>query len=626
MATADEDVESFARDFVLNLIQDVHQRDNLPLNSEVVRADTRRPRQKPTPKIAPHIRVFDLGDESGWRLLHNTFVFGSGTNVFPWSRCLSILRGHEAKTAVAEEYYVDLDYRSEFASFYAHLDAQRRSSTVRVHFFSEPVTGGRVPVLTKKQARSYLGYIVCREGDLPLVSRAMIRKPSYIDESTAVTEPVHFFGQVLHIEAVPFMQQDERFAVCAQVAVWVACYTAFRRGTVERRLIADLVNLSSQVQSLRPRIPEGLPVAQVAKLFNEVGFRTFNYPTPVAALTDFPPLSAAQLGAVGDRAMDLAGEVGDAPVRPADVDVGSFVVDLYTYLNGRTPKEDDDEEHYDALKRRTNALLDELLDYLAAPYIRSGWPIYAGTSDHALVICGRRVDDSGTSYFVHDDQTGPYLAAASLVELSREGLECQAGIEEPETEDAGDLPAPRIDDGLDCLTRMRAGEFDDIDRAIYSIVIPCPPRVLLPASEAHSHALELVGQFAGEVDLQNSGSALLDAHGTRVSLLMGIDYKQRRREYARKHKDPAGGRVFASVQLAEWVLLVEGTTDGGMVLWEVVYDASSGGGQPRMQLVRMLERVIAVYPKFGDFAESSTIATTSFPPCPIPSRVAKTLL
>jgi hypothetical protein len=231
-------------------------------------------------EINTHATAIPLQSQQQWDSFHLSCTAGKGGNLKPWFRCISLLRSCGAQAAVSESYYVCLDYRSEFASFYAHIDAPRRSFTTRLHFFGEEVGPADIINLSEGQRRSYLGYIVCREGDLPLVGRTVLSAPAYIDESTAIAEPVNFFGQKLMVHGVPFMQQDQRFAVCSHVAAWVLHYSAFRRGVQERRHIADLVGMAGPIHPLRPRVSDGLTEGQVSQMLNELGFRTAIYHTP----------------------------------------------------------------------------------------------------------------------------------------------------------------------------------------------------------------------------------------------------------------------------------------------------------------------------------------------------------
>ena len=152
-----------------------------------------------------------------------------------------LLQSHNAATCIIEHHYVCLDHRSEVSAFYSQLDETVKYSSVRLHFFSKKVTRRDLMSIPND---AYLGYIVMRSSGMPPIVRAMLRPP--VGVLTAATEEhVNFFGQKLRIEAVPFMQQDTRYATCAHAAAWMIHYAAFRHGVVERRLISDLVSTGS---------------------------------------------------------------------------------------------------------------------------------------------------------------------------------------------------------------------------------------------------------------------------------------------------------------------------------------------------------------------------------------------
>lgn len=210
--------------------------------------------------------------DSSWSALASEFIGSRRDNIGPWLRCLGLLRGLGAKTVVIEHHYVCLDHKSEYTHFYAHADQPRSTTAVRLHFFGKPVSATQVTQLSGDQKDSYLGYIVCRRGGLPIVSRAMIKWPrEYIDECAAIEENANFLGQKLTIEGVPFMQQDERFAVCIHVAAWTLAYSAYRRGLTARRLISDIVR-TSRSDGMAIATPEGLTFDKLEQFLRNLDF------------------------------------------------------------------------------------------------------------------------------------------------------------------------------------------------------------------------------------------------------------------------------------------------------------------------------------------------------------------
>jgi len=618
-------------------------------------------------RISTHAQVLPLLSDTDWNHLHQRFARLRKDNLKPWFRCIGLLRGLDAKSVVVETYYVCLDYKSEYASFYAHLDAPRQSWTVRLHFFAGQVSEDDVVDLTDDLRKSYLGYIVCREGDLPLVGRCMIALPSYLTElryapeTSAIVETVNFYGQRLSVRGVPFMQQDQRFAMCAHVAVWTLNYSAYRRGTVERRLIADLVGLAGSIHPLRPRTSDGLSDQQVATMLSELGFRTTIFATPnlTSAYSSLPRVQANE---IPDELATHLGQELEADLGNRDLDVTSLITTrLEDYVNeadestatppGGTGVPTRTGPQQTTLPHAADAVVDPehptiralhgLLDYLVTPYVRSGWPVYCGTSEHALVLCGRAIVGSRPVHFVHDDQCGPYLLTDSLPTVSRDGLRYQSGfpVDMASTEQVASPPIDRVLEHIGAADGLAGLRNEDMTHAVLSLVLAVPARVLLPAGSANRHARVDAGllqrramQLSSVDHLTKTERENLQAPlRTSVSIVMGIDYKKSRRAWAQSHDDREAVAAFSSVQLSEWVIVVEGlslATEGmppnhGEALWEFVYDASSSELAPRLQLARFLGTVATIFPRDQNAVEVTNIRTRAFPQLSIPARIGK---
>ena len=584
----------------------------------------------PASAISTHAEVIQLTTDADWDSFHHSYTVGRQGNFKPWLRCLSLLRSMGACTAVRESYYVCLDYRSEYAAFYSHIDAPRKSFTTRLHFFARAVFSDQVTDLNEAQAKSYLGYIVCREGDLPIVGRTLICKPSYIDESTAISEPVNFFGQKLLVRGVPFMQQDQRFAVCCHVVAWVLHYSAFRRGVQERRHIADLVGIVGPIHPLRPRATDGLTESQVAQMLNELGFRTSIYHTPTVQMS-FHSLPEVL---IGELPMNLLTRLAEAKVQGPDrFDIEADVLDqlekgLANYLQSIENSND-----ISANAASEPAIIDvanpylqafhELIDYLIHPYIRSGWPIYAATRTHAFAICGRTEKSGKPVLFLHDDQNGPYLAAESLPALSQNSLRYQA-VGAPSDSSLGvpreDFVAHRLEHG--------PNESGDVRRAVEALVIAVPSRVLLSPAAANRKSRRIIviaQRHQALLDgLPKADREIFSARAeSRVSILMGIDYKIYRRRQSKEYGDVPAVTVFSSLQLAEWIILVEFFDKQRMCFSEFVYDASSSDDDPRIIFSRIFSATVVVYPGDELGLEAGKLDRSKYAPLVIPERVGK---
>jgi hypothetical protein len=573
---------------------------------------------------------YALTTDNEWDAFYNQLTFASEANHGPWRRTVTILRDHGVVGCVVERDYVCLDYRSEMASFYAQLNAPINSTSVRLHFFAADVSGADLSNLDTKIKDSYAGYVVCRSGNLPLVGRAVIRVPAYVDESAAIEESVHFLGQELRVRGVPFMQQDERFAICAQVAVWTAHYSAYRRGLVERRLIADFVALSSDYRPMRPHLASGLFPNQIATLFGATGLRSTAYVTP-ADLWDYPkvPLDAMQ------GISELIGEIDEAlgelvqASRSSGSEPEQWTTRTLEERVGLLRNRDEDVTQYGAdlirlsrqpdvptsrLASLADRLQDWIIDYLTAPYIRSRWPIYCGTADHALVLCGRTRTETGTVFFLHDDQYGPYLASRTVYQASKDCFQYQAYLDQNLDHDM--VTAPREDRGKEILSGG-GPEFTDTERTVSSLLIPGPPRLLLDPSAARLHAIDLIRR------IQRTGAYESSA---RAQIMMGIDFKTQRRQTLLDSPNPArtARDIYSSLPLAEWVIVVEGVSESdGDSIWEAVYDGTSGSAYPILQFLRYRKSVV-VTTNHDDGPQIAELGPgLIFPLLCVPSRIGK---
>lgn len=196
-----------------------------------------------------------------------------------------------AQTVIVERGYFDLDCRSEEA---VAIMRQHRFTLVshdRLHFFSKLLTK-RVFLqaiadtnLQRKLQDAYLGYVVLRNAEpSTAVGRTMLATPRtderLLDPGTLVTrvrtrvrEHITLAGIPLHVDAVPFIQQDGGLTRCAHAATWMVHYSAVLRGYITRRPVADMhPTVSDGHTSRRPLPSPGLTTDQLMDALWAVGF------------------------------------------------------------------------------------------------------------------------------------------------------------------------------------------------------------------------------------------------------------------------------------------------------------------------------------------------------------------
>jgi hypothetical protein len=468
-----------------------------------------------------------------------------------------VLRGLSARTVVIEYHYVCLDYRSEFVAYYAHLDEPMPTVTTRLHFFGARLDESHLGQLTRRQAASYLGFIVCRGGDLPIVGRTVIATPKRRRGMVAdVNEPVHLFGQELAVRGVPFMQQDARMAVCANVATWQLHYSAFRRGLFERRFITDFSMIRQDSWPMRIAAPRGFNVEEAVKSLDAAGFRSITQilerrelPLP----TNWDDVHGGNLEETAkDKELDdMFDAVIDVLVDGADVNITA--IDEY---------------------RRYHHALSEFIE----PHVRSGFPVYLGTRDHAYIACGiSRTGRRDAIAIVHDDQYGPYLEAPNLATASTMEFLAQVRLAGVKVE----LPSRSIS--------------APPDRGVLEVVVAYPARVFLHLDNARYRGLV---RLKKALDQQRAGPQLEDAViESSCVLIKGITYKGLARRRCRQNQAMYAAAV---AQMSEWVVVVEVvkriSQTRSVSVAEVVFDASSDGDNPRVLLLRVGSAVAVQYP------------------------------
>jgi hypothetical protein len=285
----------------------------------------------------------------------------------PLVQCLNVARDNRASTAVIEVDYFDRDYLSEFSALHALTFQKFPDRTQRIHFFGSELKEERLWQLTESEKASYLGYIIERPVVGSSIGRTMLHPNIDLDTivHTAVEDVVHFFGQRLRVQAVPFMQQDSRLLTCSHVASWVCHYSAVLRGVgVARRAVADFsLQANPSLSEGRPLPSTGLNRYQITDLLRAFGL---------------PPLfyDVASLTKDDDRSPDWK--------------------DATSSLHSRIAR-------------------------ICCRYVNSGLPVIAilrNVSDsrqvHAVVVCGyERSHPKGlsgrTSLLVQDDEAGPYF-------------------------------------------------------------------------------------------------------------------------------------------------------------------------------------------------------------------------
>ncbi len=310
--------------------------------------------------------VLALATDADWQALLDRY----DQNLLPrpLERCLEVARANGASTVVVETRYMDLDFRSEYSNFFSTTFAEIPDTAHRLHFFAAVIDPADLANLSEQVLKSYVGFVTVRPSPLGRVGRTMLRPPPDLAGSVhaLVDDRVSLFGQDLLVSAVPFAQQDTQFGRCAHVAAWICHYTAFLRGDVPRRAMADFSLLAdANVAEGRPLPSQGLTGLQLSNLLRELGL---------------PPI-LYRLGAIPG-----SGREPPVPAHGPDDDPGTW---------------------------------DTRVVAVICRFLNSRYPVLIGNRDHAFVLVGYRRETKGGTPWIgfvrHDDQRGPYLLVDDIL-------------------------------------------------------------------------------------------------------------------------------------------------------------------------------------------------------------------
>ncbi|MTD43807.1 hypothetical protein GKE82_05665 [Conexibacter sp. W3-3-2] len=300
--------------------------------------------------------VVELTADAHWEALEAAYPARGRA----WRSVLAVARELGCSSVVVEHRYIDVDYRSEHAAFWAQRFVVGSPFTRRLHFFRGQLASADLHALPADHG--YLGYAVLRPIEVGRVGRTVLAVPPRLAQATVATatETVSLFGNDLQVVGVPFCEQDAEYLRCAHAAAWVCHYSANRRGLVGRQSTSELVALTPDLLSQERALPsKGLSLLQLQAVF----------------------------GATGQPALFY----------------GFSALPNVVGVPGPTPAFDEDGNEL------APGYWDKRCFSIICRYLNSGFPVLIAGRDHAWVVVGWKRESNGHITFVAcDDQVGPY--------------------------------------------------------------------------------------------------------------------------------------------------------------------------------------------------------------------------
>ena len=173
-----------------------------------------------------------------------------------------------ASGAIIEYRYIDADWRSEHAHFYAGTFRSYPSVAHRLHFFREPIPTSALvgDGLADFASHGYLGYVVLRPVPAAPVGRVFM--PSRDADADALTcraeDTVNLLGERLKVTGAAFMAQDAMLMRCAHATLWMIAYHHHLKLGGRRVLPSDIADAAAEMGLGRSVPSAGLDVYQMS--------------------------------------------------------------------------------------------------------------------------------------------------------------------------------------------------------------------------------------------------------------------------------------------------------------------------------------------------------------------------
>lgn len=172
-----------------------------------------------------------------------------------------------ANQVLVERGYIDADYRSEFANFYAETFRPLPDRCHRLHFLNS-------------EERRYCGYSVMRPIMGRPVSRTLLAAtPNLRPHIACLAESRAYpYGASFSVESFPFISQDYQYGRCAHAAIWMVALYFHLRFDRARFHISDIVEAARQPsQAFRQTPSSGLTHPQITAALEALRMPPISY-------------------------------------------------------------------------------------------------------------------------------------------------------------------------------------------------------------------------------------------------------------------------------------------------------------------------------------------------------------
>jgi hypothetical protein len=218
----------------------------------------------------------DLMHSTAYVLLANLFGFRLENG------CLIQKNSASVRTVFLEGYYVDKEYRDSYYLYYSRKHSQYNRFSLRVSVFDGNIKNSILNYDIKRLNSCFIGCCVVRPLKIGTIGRTLVSPRYLLEEANEsgkkylirTTEySVSPFGVPLHIEAFPYMMQNNETVTCAEVTLLnMLDYFSAQYNDYRYILPSDIHDAITQFSFERLLPSNGLHYEMLTKVLSTQGF------------------------------------------------------------------------------------------------------------------------------------------------------------------------------------------------------------------------------------------------------------------------------------------------------------------------------------------------------------------
>jgi len=186
----------------------------------------------------------------------------------------------QAKTVLIQQDVQDPDFLAEHSAYYSKWSYKVPRFCYRLHFFNEAAQSDNALHVVDQMAaqnNSYLGFVTLRPISVSPQAATILRPIDIGGKCFILSKDdftVNIAGQSFVIAGTPFMQQDNAVGACAQASIWMALRTLRRKEGVSAFSPAQITTAATRFYVKGRTLPNrgGLAVEQVTEAIRAAGY------------------------------------------------------------------------------------------------------------------------------------------------------------------------------------------------------------------------------------------------------------------------------------------------------------------------------------------------------------------